>query len=246
MGTIEYLNAIKQLERLADISSPDEIEQYDLILNQQPEFSFYSGKVIAEVNDQVDRRNVRSKSSNPFRKSSLAWMLALARVELGATVAMYGGIEDAFEFVAPRSFGKEEYCMLLADDAAAHLTALDGDRLFRKKTKQRSAANSDTVAYLRRLKVIRDMLTTARSVGEGQLAESSDRFVKEIDKYGKRLNRSIEMATVDITFSVGEVRTERHTRNNETYKDVTPTTPITRLCEANFMKRANRPGGTSR
>jgi hypothetical protein len=84
--------------------------------------------------------------------------LALAKVELGATLAAYTNSKTPFQVFAPTLFDREEFFQILLEDCIDHVQALDKESLFKKVMKMRGSANNETLAYLRRIKLIRDMM----------------------------------------------------------------------------------------
>jgi hypothetical protein len=55
------------------------------------------------------------------------------------------------------------------DDCAAHVSSLDRDAAFKEVMRLRGRADAQTVAYLRRLKLIRDMLDVLASTGNPEV-----------------------------------------------------------------------------
>jgi hypothetical protein len=126
-----------------------------------------------------------------YKKRGLAWMLALAKVELGATVAAYTDSKTPFGVFAPTMFDREEFLQILLEDCIDHVQALDQEALFKQVMKMRGPANNETLAYLRRIKLIRDMLTALKKSEmpglaakikpvEEKLARSQDALVAHV------------------------------------------------------------------
>ena len=197
VGTQEYSGALVFLEKLVDLSSEEEIKVYDKVIAQLSEFVFYSGmtagveqpKTVTDNEDEdVIEANPQDIAGNQFRKQSLAWLMALAKVELNATRAMYIPGDGAFKANAGDKFGLLEYYHVLLDDVAAHLQAIETDKQFKKAIKKSlETASSETVAYLRRLKLITSMLIALEQSGDPMIAEKSAEYRKTIDGYNQTL-----------------------------------------------------------
>jgi len=198
VGTQEYSTAMVYLEKLVGMSNKEEIEVYDKVIAQLPEFVFYSGmtagvkqlKPFAGKNPikNVADANPQEVANSQYKKQSLAWLMALAKVELNATRAMYNQGAGAFTPKAGDNFGLLEYYHVLLDDVAAHLQAIETDDQFKRAIKKSlKTAGSETVAYLRRLKVISSMLIALEKSGDPMIAEKSAEYRKTIDGYNLTL-----------------------------------------------------------
>ena len=117
VGTHEYTNAIIELDQLVAKSTPQEIEVYNKLIAMQPEFAFISGALIKPppTNDSIGAKNrgVKGTAKDANNKHTLQWMLALARVEVGASLSMYGHIGNPFFQIQSANFGVEEYALSL-------------------------------------------------------------------------------------------------------------------------------------
>lgn len=239
IGSNEYFHALDSFLGLVKDSAKSEIKVYDELIAAQNEFSYYSGLSIATANgwqpEQLETK-ARGETGEQFKRHSLAWMMALARVELGATIAMYGNeVPHPFMFIAPEDFGRKEYFELVMDDAAAHLNALETDPMLIKKTRLTAKGDSNTLAYLRRLSVVHGLVNASDIATEGAFSESADVYKKKIKKYGLRLAESAEMSTYDKKHTQTEV-SEKYSREVD-YRDVTARSPLIYRCQQLFLAR---------
>ena len=217
VGSYEYGNSIGAFAQLLKISTPEEIEAYNNILNERPEFTYFNG-----VNNAFDERpNLakaddieRTKFYDAFQKKGLSWMIALARIELGSTMSMYGTSATPFEDVFKSNFDIEATMMVLANDVASHMKSLAMEDGFKKVVKRGRDIDTWTLAYLRRLKLIRDMLGTLEKHGNNALRAEIKPYSKELAKYEKRLLDEIEDQTEAQRFSQTDIskRQQRRTR----------------------------------
>ena len=219
VGTQEYSAAIVYLERLVGMSSEEEIEVYDKVIAQLPEFVFYSGmtagiKQLTPFAGNNPIQNIaeakpQDVADSQFKKQSLAWLMALAKVELNATRSMYVPGNVAFIAKDDAEFGLQEYYHVLLDDVAAHLQAIDTDDQFKKAIKKSlKDASSETVAYLRRLKLISSMLIALERSGDPMIAEKSAEYRETIDAYNTTLEAQAVRSAQDLVFTNRRVSTE--------------------------------------
>ena len=239
VGTHEYLNAIGELSELVRDSSSEEIAAYNWIIGEQQEYAFFSGKFLGmepSIRDTSPIEEVDKK--HRFKKHSLQWMLALARVEIGASLAMYGHVDRAFEIVMPKEFGVAEYELLVADDAAAHMAALDSDAAVKKRVKKADKVDSDTIAYLRRMKVANDLLDfMARRLPE-ENQEMFRQLLSSLNKAREALRLQAEVATLDYHSSETNVGNYERSRVHRTFgRDIQARSPLTRACQHIFLNR---------
>ena len=226
VGTQEYATALAYLEKLVDKSSEEEIEVYDKVIAQLPEFVFYSGMTagVQQPQPAADNKDMEAEPQDvanavsPFKKQSLAWLMALAKVELNATHSMYVPGNVAFIPKDDAEFGLLEYYHVLLDDVAAHLQAIETDDQFKKAIKKSfETATSETVAYMRRLKLISSMLIALEQSGDPMIAEKSTEYRKTIDSYNKTLTAQAVSSAKDVvltnrTVTVDEKRQHKQTR----------------------------------
>ena len=162
------MNALKQFMKLVEISTTDELKVYDKVLNDRAEFSFFSG-VNAAFEEKPDLAKAnpfeRQKFEDEFIKKGLAWMMALARIELAATSSLYGDNKLPFETIVNSQFDAEPYLKILQDDVLAHMKSLAKEPGFKEVLRRSRRPDTWTLAYLRRIKLIRDMLQALQDVG---------------------------------------------------------------------------------
>ena len=221
---------------------------YNAIVAEQDEFSFFSGVVLAAANNQGYRDDRKATEvTERFRKRGLAWLMALARVELGATLSMYGKVQNSFDLMAPDGYGRSEYFDLLVNDVAVHINALKTDPLLLKKSGKKAGADSETAAYWRRLKIVNDMLLSARIAENGKFLESANHYLTAVNRFAKMLELNARKATKD-SVETSTSFEDSSTTTNSTSKipvrgTVRAVSPITRACQRSFLGRyGRRPG----
>lgn len=195
VGSYEYGNALKAFEKLVAISTKEDLQAYDLVLINRPEFTYFNGANVslkAMPNLQKASTNQRNKYFDTFRKKGLAWMMALAKVELSATASMYGESKKPFQSIATTQFDGLPYLSVLSDDVAAHMRSLSQEPGFRKVTRSGRKIDTWTLAYLRRLKLIRDMIETLSDTGGSQVKFELKKYDQELSKYERKLNAAVQ------------------------------------------------------
>ena len=189
VGSFEYLNALGAFDRLVTRCSEPELDALDSYLQDRPLLSFCNGSnrdgVTRASLDQLPPEQ-RTRLETKYARSGLKWMMALARVELAATLSLHSSIERPFG-VLLADVDQHAYLDILTDDAIAHLKSLAHEPGFQQVTERRHRADSWTMAYLRRIKMIRDMLQTLVEQGGPQVATEIAPYQRELAGYQREL-----------------------------------------------------------
>lgn len=217
VGSYEYAKAMEAFTRLLSISKFEELPAYDNILNNRPEFTYFNGANAAFVS----RPNLKQVSPfqrkqfyDTFQRQGLAWMMALARVELGATMSMYGTSDAPFHAISTSDFDKEAYVQVLADDAVAHMKSLGQEAGFNLVTRRGRPIDTWTLAYLRRLKLIRDMLASLQAIGNAEIRLRIAPYDTQLAKFEKRLMKEVYSQTRPEWKTDTAVNTERRSERS--------------------------------
>jgi len=241
VGSYEYAKCLDNFEALVKSSTPEQIEVYNKILADRPEFAFFNGvsSVFAvapnlRAADQLDRR----KFNDQFLKDGIAWMMALARVELGATASMYGKAEHPFEVVVQSNFGAQEYLEVLIDDVTAHLKSLANEASFKRVLKLGHKVDNWTLAYLRRLKMVKDMLITISRQANPEAIASLKPVYDDVEDYETKLVSLVQAWLVNIQ----STNTTTSTRTRQVSSRLTSEIE---LCER-YIEDSKKPANSSR
>lgn len=193
VGSYEYSNAVTYFEVLLKRSTPDEIKVYDEMISDRPEFSFYSGVTIdlGSANVNFSNPTVRNEFDKNYRRQSVTWLLALARVEVNSTVSMYGTSENPFSWNQSNAIGVKEYYQVLLDDAAAHLTTIIADPDLKDVVSVREPIDENALPNLLRLKLVSDMLTAIQETNDVAL-------MRHVEPYLNETNSAIESLVTKI------------------------------------------------
>jgi hypothetical protein len=169
--------ALRSLDEFAQRATKEELQAANEWIVERPEFTIYSN---------LSRRVQSAQSSlapttTDDRRKGLAWVTALARVELGGIYATFASVESPYEAVGVTDFDREAYAELLMDAAQTHVWALVND----PQLERAAGGTPDTMmlAYLRRLGVARSLLTAAGKANGSQLDRlQGQEFVEQYSK----------------------------------------------------------------
>jgi len=189
------------LGKLVDASTPEQIKVYDEVIKMSPEYSFYSGVASGlglDAKLEFSTKKEKDKADKKYLKKSLAWMMALARVELGATMSMYGETDDPFGAVASiggAKFGAEEFLEILVDDLTTHLKAIQQDNGYQNILHPESEVDASSLAYLRRTQLINDMLTKVASSDDARIVALAKPYAIVAQQYTHQMVAKVVEAT---------------------------------------------------
>lgn len=208
VGSYEYGTALTQLGELVESSTPEQIEVYDKLIQARPEYSFHSGvamelglDVQLDAANETEHEEVEAK----YLKHSLAWMMALARVELGSTISMYGETDDPFGdavLVGGGEFGAVEYLSILLDDSAAHIKSAQTDEDYQRGLDPQENVDESSLADLRRTQLIGDMLNKVISTGDSELIAIAGPYAQRAQQLNDQLTEKISIATTSYAIPV--------------------------------------------
>ena len=189
--------------RLVDISTREEIAVYDKMLGERPEYGFANeyreGLKLLLQNGQDLQGEDRTVMESPL-KTGLAWMMALARSELGATLSMYSNVETPFASVLTNEFGWDEYAEVLKHDAVAHMNAIRNEPRLRKALKPTHLIDSWSIAYWRRLKLINTMLDAIAHTDNEAFVSTVKRYSKKLVQHKTTIYNNIYVWTQKVTY----------------------------------------------
>ncbi len=197
VGAYEYANALDKLTELVKISTKEEVKVYDEIIKRRKQFDIYSNLSRNLIPKNSSFHVSSTGTTDNFRRSGLDWVMALARVELGAILAGYTHFEKPFEMLKPTNFERHAYGELLLDGAITHYWAMKKDREFGSNVGGGfSKPTSQTIAYIRRLAMGREMFNAAirarkKDWTQQQLVEGNQ-YLTDLQKVRTSLVRSVQ------------------------------------------------------
>jgi hypothetical protein len=182
VGYLEYSRSLSLLDPLVTGATTDELRMMDQIVASRDEFTVYtnlSRRIPKKAVSSLDEPAADGTSSG---KRGLAWVMALARVELGAMVAGFTDRRESFATVPPTRFERQAYGEMLLDGTRTHYWSLGNDPVvtsylsFRNRQitdadRERGRAEIDeaqAIAYGRRAALAREFVRAIQAFGRGE------------------------------------------------------------------------------
>ena len=178
VGYLEYGKALESLEHLASICSESELKAIDDIILEREEFTIYP----ASFSSLENTRKPEFELVSPNGERSLAWVIALARIEFGAIIAGFTEEPNPLGFINRDTIAHAETMRLLIESANTHYHAMKYDRHLQVFTDRRAkvkeenpeAAIKNGLGLGRRLRMARSLLRPA--ITELSNANSDSRY----------------------------------------------------------------------
>lgn len=125
------------------------------------------------------------RPDDDFRRHGLAWMAALARLELGATAAGFTDERHPLEFARPSKYELFAYVELLTDALRTHYLALKADPVAQNFRRAHLTA-PQALTYVRRVHITSEFLLALRKGLDTVLSPEQRKLLKdwEIDLNG--------------------------------------------------------------
>lgn len=184
VGFIEYGKAVEFLDEFLKKAEPGEIEIAEQIVREQNQFAIYTN-LSRTMQGQTQFSEQPRMAGDRFRRHGLAWMMALARVELGAMLAGFTSHPRPFHAVKPSKYEADAFRNLLLDGYRSHYWALKRDPVVSAYYKLGIPENH-IITYGRRATVARHFL---RAVRDGSYQEFSGRQLAELSVHESDLRR---------------------------------------------------------
>ncbi len=203
VGFYEYGNALADLDQLVSLANEEDLEVIDEIISDRGEFDVYltlPDKFTPQSESYSTSGAVSGTrgSGNEFRKSGLAWITALARVEFGAMVAGFTAEPNPFKDVTPDSHDYKSVMQLLMEGVAGHYSGLSKAPQFAKKGRARYKDATVQVALTlsRRARIARAMMAPLLAPGPSEYnpaqAYELAGYKSKLDEGQKRVNEDIK------------------------------------------------------
>lgn len=189
VGYLEYGRALTYLDQLLNSIKPDELEVIEQMVRERDEFAIYSN-----LARRVERgpSTLSERATNPkddFERRGLAWMMALARVELNAMTAGYTSTPKPFEFNRPSAYELEAYKEMLEDGVRSHYWAMQAEQplatLSRGVPSERLwQFERQAIAYAHRAAVVHEMISALGRIRQGEYSRLQ---LAELDEWRRQL-----------------------------------------------------------
>jgi hypothetical protein len=166
VGFLEYARALSLFDRLLDTATPAEVDVMDSLVRQREEFAVYTNLSRPMESGPSSLSEPKAQDVNAGPKRGLAWIIALARVELGAMSAGFTDQPDPFSATRPSRLELSAYNEILTDGMRSHYWSLRSDSLARSLAFQ---TEPQAIAYARRVTMAVEFLRAARRFNEDRL-----------------------------------------------------------------------------
>lgn len=218
VGYDEYVKALAHFDELLDKATPDELRVADEIVRESPAFAIYTNLSRGVERAPSAVTEAPRQPGDRFRREGLAWVVALARVEVGAILSLCTSVPRPFETVVPTKYEQAAYLELLRDGARTHYWTIRFDPEVTRVLRQ--AYDERLLAYLNRVILAREFVHTAAKLGkptdsraEFEVWQSWDADLDDIhdalaDKIARLLNDRSPSPTYRLTLE--EWRTQLH------------------------------------
>jgi len=190
VGYLEYGMALAQFDRLLNAISPEELQIVEEIVRSREEFVVYTNVSRPLETEASTLSEVGGRPGDDFRRHGLAWLVALARVELGAMAAGFTDQEDPFALVRPGQFELAAYIELLADGMRSHYWALRADRVARNP-RGAGLTDSQAIAYVRRVHLATSFLRAFRDRARASLTPAQLTELRRWERGLEQLNQTL-------------------------------------------------------
>ena len=197
VGFLEYGQALQNFDALLPMLTEYELAAVDEIVVERDEFAVYTNlsRSVQRAASSLAETSPQS-GSDRFERRGLDWVMALARVELGAMLAGFTNVPSPFEAVRPTEFEFLPYKELLQDGARTHFWALANDPDLRKVSRL-SPRNTEVLSYSRRSVIARALTRAAIKAGMGDYSPVQQRELasrlKYVDSLQKGFGAKIEL-----------------------------------------------------
>ncbi len=167
MGFVEYGKSLQFLTEFLTKANEEEIEIAEEIVRGQDQFAVYTN-LSRKIQGTTFFTERPQESNDKFRRHGLAWMTALARVELGAMLAGFTSHPKPFQFVKPIDYDAASFQKLLVDGMRMHYWTLKRDPAI-KAYHSSGLPEQHIITYGRRASVARHFLQAVRDLTKNDL-----------------------------------------------------------------------------
>ncbi|HEY2249446.1 MAG TPA: hypothetical protein VGH74_00250, partial [Planctomycetaceae bacterium] len=175
VGFVEYASAVQHLDKFVEEATIGEFEAAEEIIRSQDAFRFQTN-LSRNVEGQSTLSEQTPNPRDDFNRHGLEWMLALARVELGAMLAGFTSHAEPFLSMAPTTyrqervktvpFGMAAYGELLMDGLRSHYWSIVREELVPNFYKS-GVPENHLLTYGRRALIGRQFVRAVLRVGGG-------------------------------------------------------------------------------
>ncbi len=182
VGFYEYGKALDHFDALLARIDEEELEAIEDIVQELDELAVYTNVSRRLQTGASSLAEQDTNDSGAFQRRGLAWVMALARVELGAMLAGFTDQPNPFSAVRPSRYELPQYAELLMDGLRAHYWALERERDGTVKQVVRGKAPvQQMLAYGRRVVLTRSFLEAVAGLTGDQFSPNQAAEIKSWD-----------------------------------------------------------------
>ena len=166
VGFHEYATSLSMLDEFVKHATEQEMAAAEEIVRSRRELA-----VETNLSRHIQGATFFAESAHDkddFRRVGLAWVMALARVEVGAMLAGFSSHHQPFKASQPTKFETEAFRELLSDGMRTHYWSLKNDPVIRSYLKT-GVPPQHIITYGRRVSVARHFMQAVREFSRSQL-----------------------------------------------------------------------------
>jgi len=183
VGFYEYYHALRRFDALLKTATADDLKTIEEIIQDRRELAIYTN-LSRHVHTGTSSLAQRpGKPRDDFKRHGLAWVVALARVEVAAMFAGFTRTKRPFASVPPSRLELSAYKELMLDGLRTHYWTLAADPRLRKVTSG-DLKLQEMLTYSRRLFVTRCFHETVKKLGRSDFNSTQQ---AELKSWGKNL-----------------------------------------------------------
>ncbi len=183
VGFQEYAMALTLLDRLLASVTPEEIQVIEQIVASGDEFTVYSNLSRRLTRESSTLSEPATVYGDDFARRGLGWIMALARVELGAIVAGFTERPEPFDAVRPSRLELPAFREIMEDSMRTHFWSLQNDPVL-PTLKNRVTPDPVAIAYARRVVLALEFLRAVRKLKDREFAPAQR---NELDRWELQL-----------------------------------------------------------
>jgi len=207
VGYLEYGRALYLLDQLAKNCSAKELEVIDEIIRSRDEHAVFVNRSRILERESSALSEQPQETNDEFERRGLAWLTALARVELGALAAGFTDYPDPFALAPPGNLDRDEYAEVLLDSLRTHYWALRNDPIAANMPAAR-ISDTQAIAYGRRVSITLAFLQAVRELARraagARAARRTESLADGTDRAARR-DRLGQAETVRKRHGLGEI-----------------------------------------
>ena len=181
----EYQHALLRFDALLKIATAKDLKTIDEIIAERREFTIFTNLSRRVEKGRSTLTEKPKKPGDDFKRKGLAWVVALARVEVAAMRAAFTRTKRAFEKIGPSRFELPAYGEMLLDGLRTHYWSLAADPRLRDVTKGRLTLRQ-MLTYSRRLLLARSFHDAVIRLGKGSFNNAQQ---AELKTWGRNLGK---------------------------------------------------------